>query len=112
MSECIFCKIVDKSISSQIVYESADVLAFYDLNPQAPTHILIIPKKHVPKLSSASAEDVELLGKVQIAARDIAAKLKIDDFRLVLNNGRKAGQSVDHIHYHLLGGRRMNWPPG
>ena len=87
-------------------------MAFHDLNPQAPVHILIIPKKHISKLAMVKSEDMELLGKVQYAAMEIAKELGLSDFRLVMNNGKKAGQTVDHLHYHLLSGRRLLWPPG
>lgn len=113
MFGCIFCKIAQKEINSKIVYETDDILAFHDLNPQAPVHILIISKKHITKLSDSSHEDIELLGKIQFAAKELALKMNLEDgFRLVVNNGNKAGQAVYHLHYHLLGGRKMNWPPG
>ena len=113
MADCLFCKIAAGEINARIVYEDADVLAFHDLNPQAPTHILIIPRRHIDRLSSAAATDSELLGKLQLAAARTAAELKVEGaFRLVTNNGRAAGQSVDHLHYHLLAGRKMMWPPG
>lgn len=113
MVDCIFCKIAGHEINARFVHETDDLAAFQDLNPQAPTHIIIIPKKHIPRLSEAAAEDVALLGRLQYAAKEIAEKLGVaESFRLVANNGRKAGQSVDHLHYHLLAGRKMNWPPG
>lgn len=112
MSNCIFCKIAAGQIQSRIVYETEDIVAFVDLNPQAPTHILIVPVRHISKLTAAGPEDLELLGKIQLAAKDIAEQFGLKDFRLVTNNGKGAGQSVDHLHYHLLAGRRMNWPPG
>ncbi|MEI7482100.1 MAG: HIT domain-containing protein [Elusimicrobiota bacterium] len=113
MAECIFCKIAEHEINARFVHETDDLAAFQDLNPQAPTHIIIIPKKHISRLSEATAEDMELLGKLQYAAKEIAEKLGVaESFRLVANNGRKAGQTVDHLHYHLLAGRKMNWPPG
>lgn len=112
MSECIFCDIAEGKVDTRKVYEDDDILAFRDLNPQAPTHILIIPKKHIPKLTETSKEDVILLGKMQLAIPKIAAKTGMVDFRVVINNGRGAGQTVDHLHFHLLGGRRMMWPPG
>ena len=113
MADCIFCKIAAKETQARVIREDDDMVAFYDLNPQAPTHVLIVPKKHIPSLSEACRQDIELLGKLQYAAMEIASELGIAEaFRLVLNNGRKAGQSVDHIHYHLLGGRRLMWPPG
>lgn len=113
MADCLFCKIAAGEINAKIVYEDPEILAFHDLNPQAPTHILIIPRRHIARLSSAAATDLELLGKLQLAAAKIAAELKVEEaFRLVANNGRAAGQSVDHLHYHLLAGRKMMWPPG
>jgi len=113
MDNCIFCRIAEKTVQARIIREDADIVAFYDLNPQAPTHVILIPKKHITCLAGADTEDIGLLGKLQYAAKEIALELGISDgFRLVTNNGRKAGQSVDHIHYHLLGGRRMMWPPG
>lgn len=113
MADCIFCKIASGEVRSRIVYEDGDTLAFSDLNPQAPTHILIIPRRHIARLSSAGEEDGELLGKLQLAAIKTAQLLKVENaFRLVTNNGRGAGQAVDHLHYHLLAGRKMLWPPG
>ena len=114
MSDCIFCKIADGEIPSDRVYEDDQLLAFRDLNPQAPTHILIIPKKHLSTLLDVDSEDVELLGKLQVAAVEIARQEGLDDdgFRLVTNCLEGAGQSVFHIHVHLLGGRPLRWPPG
>ena len=113
MADCIFCKIANQEIKARIVREDEDFVAFLDNNPQAPTHILIIPKKHISGLDACSESDIALLGKIQLAAAALAKEHKLEGgFRLVANNGRGAGQSVDHLHYHLLGGRRMNWPPG
>ncbi|MDD2773026.1 MAG: histidine triad nucleotide-binding protein [Elusimicrobiales bacterium] len=112
MADCIFCKIAAGEMRARLVYENDDVVAFHDLNPQAPAHILIIPRRHVASLSACSEEDGALLGKLQLAAAAIAKENKLENFRLVLNNGKGAGQSVAHLHYHLLGGRRLNWPPG
>ena len=113
MPECIFCKIAGHAVEAKFVHETDELAAFKDLNPQAPIHIVIIPKKHIARLSDCSPEDTLLLGKIQYAAKTIAEKTGIvEGFRLVANTGRKAGQSVDHLHYHLLGGRKMNWPPG
>ncbi len=111
-SDCIFCKIVAGEIPSKEVYEDEDVLAFEDLHPVAPTHVLVIPKRHIDSVSTATDADAGVLGKVQVAAAKIAADQGLKDFRVVTNNGRGAGQSVFHVHYHLLAGRRMNWPPG
>ena len=112
MSDCIFCKIANGEIQSQIIYQDNDVVAFKDLNPQAPSHILIIPVKHIENLAAAQEDDALLLGKVQLAAAKIAKDLGLKDFRLVANNGKGAGQSVFHLHYHLMGGRRFLWPAG
>jgi histidine triad (HIT) family protein len=114
MSECIFCKIIDGEIPSKLVYENDDVIAFHDLNPQAPTHILVIPRKHISTLLDSTDGDTELLGKLQAAAIEIARQQELDQdgFRLVTNCLEGAGQSVFHIHVHLLGGRRLGWPPG
>ena len=112
--DCIFCKIVERSIPSKIVYESENILAFEDLNPQAPTHILVIPKTHIATLNDANPEDRELIGEVILSASAIAKDRHISSsgYRLVCNTNRGAGQSVFHIHFHLLGGRTLAWPPG
>ncbi|MFA6583025.1 MAG: histidine triad nucleotide-binding protein [Elusimicrobiaceae bacterium] len=112
MSNCIFCKIACGETQARMVYEKEGIIAFRDLNPQAPTHILIVSVKHIASLSAAGPEDVELLGRIQLAAKEIAEEQGLKDYRLVANNGRGAGQSVEHLHYHLLSGRRMAWPPG
>lgn len=112
MSDCIFCKIANGEIQAQIIYQDEDVVGFKDLNPQAPSHILIIPIKHIENLADAKEEDTLLLGKIQLAAAKIAKELGLKDFRLVSNNGKGAGQSVFHLHYHLMGGRRFLWPAG
>ena len=109
----LFLKIINKEIPANIIFEDEDILAFEDINPQAPTHILIIPKKHISKLSDADISDQKLLGHMLIKANEIAANLKLDNtFRLVINNGANAGQSVFHLHMHLLSGRSFSWPPG
>ena len=112
MSDCIFCKIANGEIQAQIIYQDEDVVGFKDLNPQAPSHILIIPIKHIENLADAKEEDALLLDKIQLAAAKIAKELGLKDFRLVSNNGKGAGQSVFHLHYHLMGGRRFLWPAG
>lgn len=113
MNSCIFCRIIQKEIPANIVHETADILAFRDLSPQAPEHILVIPKRHISKLSEAQAEDQDLLGALLIAATETARKLNIQEgYRVVINNGESAGQSVFHVHLHLLGGRSFGWPPG
>ncbi len=111
-SECVFCGIVDGTISSGIVYRDSCVTAVRDINPQAPTHIVVICNKHIASISKARASDENLVGQLILAAKEIAAKEGLSHFRLVINNGREAGQSVYHLHVHLLGGRRMAWPPG
>ena len=109
----IFGKIIDREIPADIVYEDEHCLAFRDINPQAPTHVLLIPKKEIARLSDASAEDQSMLGHLMLAAGKIARELGVGDaFRLVVNNGAAAGQSVFHLHVHILGGRHMTWPPG
>jgi len=113
-TESIFSKIISKEIPADIVYESENVLAFRDINPQAPTHILIIPKKFIKGVSSAEAEDKEVLGEILLTAAELARNEGLDEggYRLVINNGEKAGQTVFHLHCHLLGGRGFRWPPG
>ena len=114
MADCIFCKIVSGDIPGDIVYQDEDVLAFRDLNPQAPTHILVIPKKHIATINDIQPEDAELIGKMYLAASQIAKGEGIAEpgYRAVMNCNREAGQTVFHIHLHLLGGRPMSWPPG
>ncbi len=112
--DCIFCKIAAKEIPSKIVFENERIVAFEDINPQAPIHILIIPKKHIPYIAEINEEDISLVGELIFTAKKIAAEkgLTKDGFRLVFNNGKNAGQEVFHIHLHLLGGRKFGWPPG
>ncbi len=114
MSDCIFCKIAAGLIKATLVYEDDRVVAFPDINPQAPVHILIIPKKHIERVSALSDQDFSLVVDIHKAAKKLAEKHGLDKsgFRLVTNNGAGAGQSVDHLHYHMLGGRAMKWPPG
>jgi histidine triad (HIT) family protein len=112
-ANCLFCKIGEKQIPSKIVYEDADLFAFEDISPQAPTHILICPRKHLESLTEAAPEDQAVLGKLQMVAAQLARERKLlEGYRTVLNNGRGAGQSVFHLHLHLLGGRQFRWPPG
>lgn len=110
--DCLFCKIIAKEIPSKTVYEDDRCFAFRDINPQAPTHILVLPRRHFAKISEMSAKDEELVGHLHWAAKEIAAKEGLKDFRLVVNNGAEAGQSVWHVHLHLLAGRPFSWPPG
>ncbi len=113
MSECLFCKIIAGEIPSEKLYEDDDILAFKDIAPQAPVHFLVIPKKHIVDPSSVTEEDEQLMGKIMRAGARIAEEQDIGDgFRVVFNNGAKAGQTVFHIHMHILGGRSMQWPPG
>lgn len=114
MSEnCLFCKIAEKKIPAQLVYEDADVFAFEDINPQAPTHILICPRKHFASLDAAQPEDQALIGKLLLVAAQFARERKLTaGYRTVFNTGAGAGQSVFHLHLHLLGGRPFRWPPG
>jgi histidine triad (HIT) family protein len=112
-SDCLFCKIARKEILSKIAYEDDEIFAFEDISPQAPTHILICPKKHFASLNDASAEDQSVLGRLQLTAAEIARERNLlDGYRTIINNGRGAGQSVFHLHLHLLGGRTFRWPPG
>ncbi|GAA5344547.1 histidine triad (HIT) family protein [Planifilum fimeticola] len=113
MADCIFCGIVEGSVPSDKVYEDDSVLAFRDINPAAPVHVLIIPKKHVPSLLDAE-EEPELMGKVIAAASKVAKELGLAEngFRLVNNCGKHGLQTVYHIHFHLIGGRQLSWPPG
>ncbi len=110
----IFERIAARQIPASIVYEEADFLAFHDINAQAPVHVLIIPKRCIPRVALASADDAELLGRMLLAGRAIAEKLGVleSGYRLVINTGRDAGESVPHLHIHLLAGRPMSWPPG
>lgn len=109
----LFGKIIRREIPADIVYEDELCLAFRDINPQAPTHVLLIPKREIDKLVNARSEDQALLGHLLLAAGKIAKQLGVGDaFRLVVNNGAEAGQSVFHLHLHILGGRALRWPPG
>ena len=109
----IFGKIIRREIPADIVYEDDQCLAFRDINPQAPTHVLLIPKKEIPRLADATAEDQALLGHLMIAAVKVARQLGAGEaFRLVVNNGAEAGQSVFHLHLHIIAGRSLSWPPG
>lgn len=111
---CLFCKIILGEISADIIYESSNVIAFRDINPQAPIHILIIPKKHIATINDISSKDHKIIGSLYSAAREIALNEGIDDigYRTVMNCNEAAGQTVFHIHLHLLGGRPFSWPPG
>ena len=113
MKECIFCRIVRGEAPARIVYQDEDVTAFHDLHPRAPTHILVVPNQHISGMAVANPEDGPVLGKLLLVARRLAEQEDVvDGYRLVINNGRQAGQSVFHLHVHLLGGRPLGWPPG
>ena len=114
MPTCLFCKMASGEIKPDIVYENDRILAFNDINPQAPTHVLVVPKRHITTLNDLQESDAALVGEMFLAARDVAIQTGIADsgYRTVMNCNADAGQSVWHIHLHVLGGRRMNWPPG
>lgn len=113
MDDCLFCRIGRKEIPAKLVYEDEETFAFEDIQPQAPTHILICPRKHLVSLTDAAAEDAGMLGRLQLIAAKLAGERNLaDGYRTVVNNGRGAGQSVLHLHLHLLGGRAFRWPPG
>lgn len=112
MGDCLFCRILKKEIPSKPVFEDDSVYAFHDINPQAPAHILVISKRHIGGVAELGAADENLAGRLILRAKEIADSLKLKSYRLVFNSGPEAGQSVFHIHLHLLGGRRMHWPPG
>lgn len=110
---CLFCKIASKEIPAKLLFETEDVVAFHDINPQAPIHVLVIPRKHLVSVGAAKSGDEALLGKVLLGAQRVAEELGIvDGFRVVANTGATAGQSVFHLHVHVLGGRPLGWPPG
>lgn len=114
MEDCLFCKIASRKIPATLEYEDEDVLAFNDIHPQAPLHVLVIPKKHIARVADLEETDIPLAGKMILAAKRIIEKKDMTEkgYRLVFNSGAEAGQSVFHLHLHLLSGRRMHWPPG
>ena len=114
MSKTLFEKIIAREITAQIIYEDDLVIAFNDIAPKAPTHVLIIPKKPIPRIADATEEDERVLGHLLLKAAHVAKQLGIEDsgYRLVINNGPDAGESVPHLHCHILGGRQLGWPPG
>lgn len=111
---CLFCNVLEKKIPADVVYEDDYALAFRDIRPVAPTHVLVIPKKHIAGIRDLTDDDAAAMGQVILAARKVAAKLGLDGdgFRLVINDGDHAGQTVHHVHVHVLGGRNFSWPPG
>jgi histidine triad (HIT) family protein len=112
MSDCLFCKIVEKQIPAQVIYEDAHTVAFEDIHPQAPTHTLVIPRTHLPDMKGLGDAQAELLGHLMVAASKVAEAKGLAAFRTVINTGAEAGQTVFHLHLHLLAGRPMGWPPG
>lgn len=114
MADCLFCKIAANEIPSKLVYEDEKAVAFEDINPEAPTHILVIPRKHISTIMDIAEDDHELIGHLYSVVRKIAKKLDLDEkgFRTVFNCGKDGGQTVFHVHIHILGGRLMTWPPG
>jgi len=114
MSKTLFEKIIDREIPATVVYEDDLVLAFRDIKPQAPTHVLVIPKKPIPRIAEAKPEDHKVLGHLLLKAAEVANQLGLTQsgFRLVFNNGPDAGEAVPHLHCHIVGGRKMSWPPG
>ncbi|NMA63547.1 MAG: histidine triad nucleotide-binding protein [Syntrophomonadaceae bacterium] len=112
MEDCLFCRMGTGEVDTNKVYEDENIIAIHDINPTAPVHILLIPKRHLASLRDAAEEDIELLGSIQLAASRVAKELSLESYRLVSNCGEPAGQEVFHLHYHLLGGREFAWPPG
>ena len=114
MDNCLFCKIAQGQVPSKIVYQDEDVVAFEDINPQAPHHILLIPRRHIASIADLTEEDGPLLARLFMVAAKLAHQLGLDErgYRIVTNTGPDAGQSVFHLHFHLLGGRKFSWPPG
>ena len=114
MSDCLFCKILDGEIPCDKVYENEHVIAFRDVNPQAPTHVLVIPRKHISTVNDLTEDDKNIVGEMMLAAQQVAKQDGIEDvgYRLIMNCNEGAGQTVFHIHLHILGGRALNWPPG
>lgn len=111
MKDCIFCKIVDKELPADILYEDNNVIVFKDIKPKAPLHILIVPKKHIPSINHLELEDRELVGEMFLSAKKMAKKQGVAEtgYRLVFDTGKDAGQTVDHLHLHLLGGKKLPW---
>ncbi|NCN09552.1 MAG: histidine triad nucleotide-binding protein [Leptospira sp.] len=114
MNDCLFCKIVNKEIPAKVAYEDEEILGFYDISPQAPVHIVFIPKKHIESLDQLKTSDTDLIGKLHFNIAETARNLKINQagYRVVNNTGENGGQTVFHIHFHLLADRKLKWPPG
>lgn len=114
MPDCVFCKIGSRELQAMVVYEDPDFIAFRDINPMAPVHVLVIPKAHYDSLEEFNAKDAPLLGRMLLAATHIARQERVAErgYRLILNVGNEGGQAVRHVHVHLIGGRQLQWPPG
>lgn len=113
MSDCLFCKIIDGDIPSNKAYEDDKILAFHDVDPQAPVHVLVVPKKHIASLDEVAEEDAELMAYIMLKIKEIAADLGLENgYRVVINCGEDGQQTVKHLHFHILGKRSMTWPPG
>jgi histidine triad (HIT) family protein len=113
MNDCLFCRMIRGEVPARKVYEDDHTFAFEDINPQGPTHVLVVPKKHIRGLKEATAEDADLVGRCHLVAAQIARERNVEDgYRTVVNVGPKSGQSVFHLHVHLIGGRSLRWPPG
>ncbi len=113
-SRCLFCRIAEKTVPATIAYEDAEVVAFHDITPQAPVHIVIIPRRHLARVSDVTVAEAPMVGRLLVVANELARTLQVAEagYRLVINCNAQAGQSVYHLHVHLLGGRPMRWPPG
>ena len=113
MADCIFCMLANHDIPTNVVYEDDEMFCFHDAEPQAPVHVLLIPKKHIESIDDIKPEDAELIGRMMLKIKDIAADLGLENgYRVVINTGEEGGQTVKHLHVHLLGKRSMKWPPG
>jgi histidine triad (HIT) family protein len=112
MDDCLFCRIVRKELPADVVHETDKTLAFRDVNPKAPLHVLVIPKEHIASLMQLESRHAALLGELHATIQTVSRQEKAPGFRVVVNNGKESGQTVDHLHYHVLAGRRLAWPPG
>ncbi|HHV19706.1 MAG TPA: histidine triad nucleotide-binding protein [Thermoanaerobacterales bacterium] len=114
MMDCVFCKIINKELPTKVIYEDEEVLVFNDINPQAPIHLLLVPKKHIASIMEINEDNAKVMKRITKVAQDLARQNNIDKkgFRLVVNTGEEGGQTVNHLHFHLLSGRFMTWPPG
>jgi histidine triad (HIT) family protein len=114
VDNCLFCRIARGEIPAKLAYQDDDVLAFHDIDPKAPVHVLIVPRAHIASINELDSTQAHMIGKLHVVARDLAREMGVfaGGYRLVINTGKDAGQSVEHIHLHLLGGRHLKWPPG